>query len=85
MVRSVLEPWTDRIGWSESPDVVVSDRIIAMIVSTGSIILVTSRLAMSDDDITSSCTENHWNLTPAWVAATRKDLTRALRSIDGLI
>ena len=85
VVRSRGEPWRELIGWSESPVARVLDRIMAMIVSTGSDTLVASRLAMSVDEITSSHTENHWSLTPACVAATRNDLTRALRSIVGRI
>ena len=85
VVRSRAEPWRELIGSSESPALALPDRIMAMIVSTGSVVLVTSRLAMRVEDMISSRTENPWSLTPACVAAIRNALTRVLRSIDGLI
>lgn len=85
VLRSRAEPWRDLIGWRESPALALPDRIRAMIVSTGSVVLITSRLAMRVEDMISSRTENPWSLTPACVAAARNDPTILLRSIDGRI
>jgi chemotaxis signal transduction protein len=84
VVRSAVFHCTAEIGSSESPLLVFSERIIAMMVSIGSL-LIDSWVAIRVDEITSSLTVNPFNLTPAAPAAIRNAVTRAFRFTDGLI